>query len=514
MEANSKPVSSTSSVANAWARAVASPASTWLLLLAVVAWELGILAVLAGRKPFWYDELLTFHVSNLHPFSALWRALYEGADGTPPGYYAIVGVARMLPGDPHVTLRLPSIAGYLLTLLAVYRFARKRLPVLTGATAVLLVTLSPFRAYALEARSYTLLVGCLAIAAVLWQMVDERRFATPLLALFLALAVSSHHYAVLAIAIFGLAELAWTFLSRRIRWGVWAACLLATAPFFANLAVLAHYRAVFGTNFWAQPQWTRVVSTYAGYLGLGINLSLALTALLGIVIGMAALGKLRQRANEAPKDELGAHELVLLGGFIAYPAVLVTLTKMAHAGYVDRYGWPAVFGLVVGAVYVLRRTSARPLFVLSALLIAFAYQGLQDLSAMRTAGTMSARWSRLEAISRREPDVPVVISSALYYLEADKYAPPELHDRLVMVVDEDATIRILGADTAEKTNRILAQFVPLRLQDLSSFEAAHRRFVWYSVGADDWLTQYLLERQFRLTLMARDRGNAVYVVEK
>ena len=94
--------------------------------------------VQASRKPFWYDELLTFHVSSLHPFSLLWRALQAGVDGMPLGYYVFVQLARILPGDPHVTLRLPSILGYLLTLLGVYWFARKRLPAFAGLAAVFL----------------------------------------------------------------------------------------------------------------------------------------------------------------------------------------------------------------------------------------------------------------------------------------------------------------------------------------------------------------------------------------
>ena len=185
---------------------------------------------MASRQRFWYDEIGTFHLANLRPFS-LWKALQAGADSSPPGYHVILQLVKILPGDPLVTLRLPSILGYLLSLLAVYWFASRKLPAIAGVAAVLLITLSPFRAYALEARSYSLLVGFLAISAVLWQRIDEKRFMTPLFALFLALAVSCHYLAVVAVSSFGVAELTWTFLSRRIRWWVWAACLLATFPF-------------------------------------------------------------------------------------------------------------------------------------------------------------------------------------------------------------------------------------------------------------------------------------------
>jgi 4-amino-4-deoxy-L-arabinose transferase-like glycosyltransferase len=269
----------------ACARAMTSRQFAPALLVTILGCELGLLFFQAGRKLFWFDELLTFHVSSLQPFSLFWRALKAGVDGMPLGYYLFVRVARMLPGDPLITLRLPSILGYLLTLLGVYWFARKRLPAFAGLAAVLLITLSPFRAYALEARSYSLFVGFLAISAVFWQRIGEKRFMTPLFALFLTLAVSSHYLAVVAISAFGVAELTWTFLSRRIRWGVWAALLLATFPFFVNLPILLHFRDIFGENYWSRPNRHTAILTYGTYLGLGSNLAHVLIAFFGIVVG-------------------------------------------------------------------------------------------------------------------------------------------------------------------------------------------------------------------------------------
>src|SRR5262249_11693349 len=52
----------------------------------------------------------------LEPFSFFWRALKAGVDGMPPTYYLLVRISRMIPGHPQVTLRLPSIVGYLMTL--------------------------------------------------------------------------------------------------------------------------------------------------------------------------------------------------------------------------------------------------------------------------------------------------------------------------------------------------------------------------------------------------------------
>ena len=496
---------------------VTSPRFAAALLVSVLAWELGILFLKASRRFFWYDELFTFHLSALQPFSHLWRALQAGADGMTPSYYAIVQLARMFPGDPHVTLRLPSILGYILTLLGVYWFTRKRLPVSAGLTAVILIALSPFREFAVEARCYSLLVGFLAISAVLWQRIGEKRFMTPLLALFLTLAVSCHHLAVVAISSFVIAELTWTLLSRRIRWGVWAACLLASCPFFLWLPALLRFRETFGKHFWARPSWRTVVGTYGNYLGLDSILALVLVVFFGIVVGDTLLRMWRRPREGSPERDFGPPEIILVGGFLFYPALLVVLAKSLDSGYAPRYGWPAILGLVLGSVYLFRTIwpKSSSAHLLGALLIAFAVQGGNDVGLLskpsKTGSTrVSERWTRLAELSRDHPGIPVVIGDGEAYLEAAKYAPPELRDRLVQVVDADIAIRLAGSDSIDRTNRILAQYIPLQVEDLAPFQAVHQRFMLYSGGGFDWITPYLVEKRYQLRLLSKN----VYIAER
>jgi hypothetical protein len=504
-------------------RVMTSPQFAPAVLVTILVWEFGILLFAARRMVFWNDELLTFHISGLQPFSFFWKALKAGVDGMPLGYYLLVRAARMLPGDPHVTLRLPSILGYLMTLLGVYWFARKRLTAIAGLVAVVLITLSPFRGYALEARSYSLLVGFLAISAILWQRIDKKRFMTPLFAVFLTLAVSCHHLAVVAISSFGIAELTWTLLSRRIRWGVWAACLLATSPFFMSLPLLLHYRDIFGKNFWSQPHWDTVISTYGSYLGFDTTPALVLIAFylafFGIVVG-ASLLRMCWTPREGSLDErdFGTPEIILVGGFLYFPALLVVLTKLLHSGYAPRYGWPAILGLVLGWVYLLRPIwlKSSSAYLLVALLIGFAFQDGNDVLGLYKAGSIRVvkRWTSLAELSRREPGIPVVIGSPEDYLEAAEYSPPELRDRLVEVVDADIATRLVGTDTPDKTNRLLAQFIPLHVEDLAAFQVTHQKFLLLSGGRHDWFTQYLVERRYRLRLLSKEAGSSLYIAER
>jgi Dolichyl-phosphate-mannose-protein mannosyltransferase len=515
MKDNLKQISSTDNLANTGGRARIYTLFTPVLLMAVMGWEFGMLLLEASRKPFWYDELLTFHVSGLHPYSLLWKALRAGVDGMPPVYYAIVQLSRMLPGDPHITLRLPSILGYILALLAIYKFARKRLSVLAGLTAMLLLALSPFRAYALEARSYSLLVGVLAISAVFWQKIGDKRFMTPLFGVFLILAVSCHPLAVVAISCFGVAELAWTLLWRRFRWGVWAACLIATIPFFAGLPLLLQLRQIFGNNVWSRSNWSMLTSTYSDYLELDERLTLVLIVLLGMVIGASAFRTFQNQGDEAP-EHFGLPEIVLVGAFVFYPALLVVLTRLLNSNYTPRYGWPAVFGLILGLVYLARSTWAPPSYLVAVLFMVFAVHSLHDFKTLPNAGstTVEARWAGLAALSRDASGIPVVIGSGSNYLEAVQYSPPELQNRLVDVVDAETATRLVGSDAADNGNLQLAEFIPLQVEPLAPFERANDSFILYSGGPYDWFTKYLLIEGYHLRLVATDDHNATYIVER
>ncbi len=488
-----------------------------LLALLVMLWDAASLLLRASRSFFWYDELMTFHLSSLHPFAAIWKALQLGVDGMPAGYYLFVQWARQLPADPHVTLRLPSLLGYLLTLACVYWFARKRLPAAAGLAAVLLVSLSPFREFAVEGRSYALLVGCLAVAAVCWQELGERRMMTPLFGLFLTLAVACHPLAIVTLSCFVMAELAWSLSSRRVRWGAWCACAVATAPFWLGLPGLLHYRVAFAGHFWSRSKLTFILSTYADYLVLDPTAALVLLAVIGIAVGGVAVGCFSRRGAAPAGAGFTSPEIVLIASFLFYPVLLVSLTTLLGAGYTSRYGWPGILGLSLGLLYLLRGIWAGPVAaqLIAALLLAFAVRCGRELqAAVKPAPPMEARWLHLTQLSRGEPGIPVVIGSGMTFVEAVKYAPAELRPRLLEVIGPAEAARLTVGDTVDRTNLLLSGYTPLRVEERASFEAAHPRFLFYSGGGSDWMTPYLLERKYSMRLLAKDAGFLVYLAER
>jgi Dolichyl-phosphate-mannose-protein mannosyltransferase len=487
-----------------------------IVLIPILSVEFMNLCSEAIHKPFWYDELITLHISHLQPFARVWAALQVGADSMSPGYYILVRVANAVASSQQLALRLPSLFGYLLCLLGAYCFVRKRLSVAAALMAVLLITLSPFRGYAVEARSYSLLVGFLSVAAVCWQRIGENRFMVPLFGFFLALAVASHHLAVVTIYCFIVAELTWTAVEGRghIRWSVWIACLVATFPFFTSLPLLLHYRTVFGQHFWEKPNLSTVVSTYKDYLGLDSKVSFIITFFFVVVIGDSLLRMRQQPEGTSRTRGFSLPELSLVSCFLFYPALLVVLTKLFGSGYTPRYGWPGILGLVLGSVYLVETTRLKSSssYFLLALLMTFI---VRDTRVPYKVGPVNEGWTAaLAEVSRSEPNLPIVIGSPHAYLEAAEYAPLEIRDRLVGLVDPDSAIRIVSTDTVDITDRLLAQFIPLRFEDLRVFEATHQRFILRSGGAWDWSTEYLMERGYNLNLLSQSVVNPVYIVER
>ena len=193
------------------------------------------------------------------------------------------------------------------------------------------------------------------------------------------------------------------------------------------------------------------------------------------------------RGGLVDERDLDLSEIILVGGFLYFPAFLVVLTKLLHSGYVPRHGWPAILGLVLGSVYLVRAVWLRSAstYLLAALLIACVYQDGNEARMLYNLSRVDERWNSLVELSRNEPSIPVVFADPLAYVEAAEYSPRELRDQLVTVVDADIATRFLGTDSADKSVRLLAQFIALHVED-------------GIVSVCAWEVHFALGRPFRL----------------
>ncbi len=487
-----------------------------MILIFILAAE-GILSMAqAKKKPLWYDEIFTYDLSSLRPFSHILAALQAGADGMTPTFYGFIVLARtIIPGGPHVILRLVSIFGYLLASACVYFFASRRISPVAGLIATLLLVLSPFHLYAIEARAYGILVGLLALSALLWQRIEDKWWIAPLFTVALTLGVSSHHLAIFALTAFGCAELTFFFLFRRIRWQVWISFLIAPVPFLLCLPILLHYKKVFGPHYWSKPTWSMAFQSYGELFGVPDTLALVLVVFL-VVTGYVIASN-RYKEADTTSSGFRSHEVVLIMGLLLYPSVLVIMTKLLDSGFVFRYGWPAVLGLVLASMFLFRSKSggATAVRLLVVLLIAFFMRDVRAaVSVVKSPPLSWEQWPHLAWQIRKNPGLPVVICNGLRYIEIAQYIAADVRDRLVFVTDlEIASNFGLRHNTVELSNLFLAQYVPLHIESPAPFMASHKRFLLFQDYEHfEWLPAYLMERNYRLTLLDSDPNNAIFLV--
>ena len=249
-----------------------------------------------------------------------------------------------------------------------------------------------------------------------------------------------------------------------------------------------------------------VVTTYDGYLGLGSKLALVVILFFAMLVAERLVHALRGR-EESARNDFSLPEIVLIGGLCFYPALLVVVTKLLEGGYTTRYGWPALFGMVFALVFLFRASWVQSYApqLLGALLLVFLYQARSDVNQLLgpRSPSMYEAWNKFVELTHTETDLPVVIGSPLSFLEAAQYSPPGLRPRLVQLV---------GA--ADEGTHLLAQFIPLRFEDLEEFQRAHPKFVLCSGGSFDRSPDYFLRKGYRLTLLSTYRNHFLYTVER
>jgi hypothetical protein len=154
-----------------------------LVLIIVVA---GFASTLqAIRTPFWFDETATVAVARMPGLSGIWRALEAAADTNPPLYYYLLQVSRNLIADDHLTYRLPSILGLLVSIFCIYKFLSRGVGAFAGIIGSTFLLLTPMRYYAHEASPYALMIGCVSVAIVAWQRSADSPINWALVAIFI-----------------------------------------------------------------------------------------------------------------------------------------------------------------------------------------------------------------------------------------------------------------------------------------------------------------------------------------
>jgi hypothetical protein len=501
-------------------------ARTGTAVLLLVLFVAGVQSVLLSiSKPFWYDEVCTVLVCHLPNASVTWKALEEGIDGQPPAYYFIERFARGLVPDDHLGYRLPSIAGVLATVACIYFILAgrvSRVAALVGASFLLWTSITD---YAIEARPYALMLGCISAAILSWQRIEDSKFYALATALCLGGAIAVHYYAILVWPAFVLAEAAILISSRRFRWAAWLAILCGTLPLFFVLPIILQFRQNFGGHFWSQPS---AIQAYLADNWLyrmdgnwGLAFALALTATLHFLFVRRT-----KRARYEPglgKRPLGLEHLTLCLWLLWLPVIAVAAAMLSHGGMVDRYMLPAALGAALALGYIVDMAPAPvKVFVLFLLLVLFSLPVVSPVHhairgslrderkrAAREFGSIADRWGR--------PDLPVVMSDGVQYLPMAFYTPGDQGAQLYTIADPDAAVTYSAAhiDSVARQLVVLQRYFPFQIADYASFISRYREFIVISDRSDvfaEWLPARLIHDGSTLQLLSDGNPDLVYKV--
>lgn len=110
--------------------------------------------------------------------------------------------------------------------------------------------------------------------------------------------------------------------------------------------------------------------------------------------------------------------------------------------------------------------------------------------------------------------LPTVVSSGLDFVPLAYYHRNAAID-VVGLTDHEAALRHVGTDSIERDLVVLSRYMPLRLESMATFRAAHPVFLLLArPGPFEWLTTELLKDGYALTVVHNAGGFTLSRVER
>lgn len=418
------------------------------------------------QKELWYDEIFTVELARLPSISDIWTALGSGLEMFPPVIHLLTRASHALFGETRLASRVPALLGYWVLCVCLFYFVARRCSLVYGAVAAVFPLVTGGYWFAYEARPYGIVLACCGTALLCWQAATERRrrrLALLGFALSLAVAVSSHYYALLLLAPFGLAEGVRLLKTRQTDWALWLSALAGLSP----LLVFGRWLLNAYTTNSVDDVFT--VSTHIVGFAYFTLLPVALYVLL---LGLIVIAVSKKKVQSFRSDELAvAVGLVLLPLFLA---LVATFTK----AYQARYVVSAVAGFTILVAFAAHRVAGgRPWLALCLLvgLVAFF-----PFHASNLKNTWDENWFSAEEplqIGRRllpaQGDEPIVVPDALSYLNLWRNCPKDLVQRLVFLTGWEL-------DDPKSTDLVLfKRWAAINVSDFRAFLTTHPSFLIY-----------------------------------
>ncbi|MCU1337791.1 MAG: family glycosyltransferase, 4-amino-4-deoxy-L-arabinose transferase [Bryobacterales bacterium] len=469
----------------------------------------------ARFRPLWHDEIYTAALAHQGSPARIWDALARAADANPPPYYVLAATLSSLPVNEELSLRLPSLVGFLVFLGSVAFFVWRAFGPLSCLVASAVLVSSETLYYGSEARPYGALLGAFGLAAILWQHRrrggEPRRATLVFLILCLSIPCSLHYYGALGVMMFGLTEVAAGIRTRKPDWRFLLALPLTLIPVLLALPLIKAAHGQFGGAFWARASLKSIAAGYLftfslpqfGAIGLarlpsGREITLA-DMFLPAVLMLAACGLIWRQRRTPERLTWPQPELLLASALLLLPFVTGLVGIVSTGIFAPRYALASTIGAAVFSGWLLPAWNRKAAYGLAAVLTLALIgnevpRAVHRLSALASGETPRRSVNqRLAPLYRRmDSGASAVIADGLVYLETFHYASPKYRSSLLYLEDRQSAKRISGNDTLDGGLLNLQPYVGFHLELASDFLAANREFLMLSTGQPlEWLPKYL-----------------------
>ena len=446
--------------------------ATIVFILLASATYLRSALLVAGRQPFWSDEILAVWVARLPTLHAITQAIWHGAEFSPPTYDVLLHVVFQTFGSSLLTARLPSILAILYAAGVLGWIVQPRLGLLAAALAFGLVLNSALFDYAVQARPYALLTAIEATILLLWSGYRRGPWRPALIGLLLLACVSLHIYAIVAFAVFALMEGLVSLRSKAVRPAIWlafAAAALASTVWLPLILHLAAFNSgdVASPDFYGAPTLQHLLEHFDALFRGTFLFGFVLLAALLLSAGAVAAASVTSGRPPAVRPRGSADVAIMAAGLIASLPIGFLLAVFATHVFSARYALPATLGAILLLALALTRLPFPRVVGVSLCAL------LAVLPLLR--GMPQSDAARAIAILGATPG-PVVVSDSNLFLEMMENAPSALRDRLVHLTKPAG---VVDGDTSadHQLARLVGSFRPdLPVVAPDAFMAAHARF--------------------------------------
>ena len=499
--------------------------------------------ILSSLKLLWLDELITLHIARLSSPAAIWQALEWGVDPNPPLSHLLVHYSRLMFGEHEVVLRLPAMVGYWAGMLALFLYLKRRItPTWAMVGTIGLMTMGAFE-YSYESRSYGIIFGLAMVAFYFWSRAaslpnkgSPRSGAIAGMALALAAGISANYFAIVAFFPIAIGELVRTLIRgaqighyrkgrvlrvnlilRAIDYPIWTALILAVTPMLAYRSMIEHSIAQFAPYAWNKVSLGKVADSYTEMIEIILYPILGLFVLTGIIYLLRQVvarlcdncrSRVVPRAIapvltvSLPGVKIPWHEIVAIGGFMAYPLLGYIIATVRGGMFSPRFVIPVCFGFAITTTLIafhLFGNFSRSGIVLLAFLSCWfvcreSYIGNWYWEQKRSFYEIVDRLPRADTFL--PSGAPIVIPDPLLALTFRYYAPPVLASRAVFPVDFPA-IRLYRHDDSPEQNLWAGRKFLYRLpiEPLATLENSAGKYLIIA-GDGNWLLEDLRKHHY------------------